>query len=217
MKKIFCINGSPRKNGSTAELLAEAARGAEKAGAESQIIHLADIPNDGCHSCFACKSRRGKYRGRCGWKDDMQLILDKLINSDGIILGTPVYFGRESGLMYCFEERLFYPALRYAEGFPSQAVKKIPLGFIYTMNASADAMKERGYIDTLAISQGYGERLFGYKPLVLYSNDTLQFTDYEKYDVDAFSLPHKLKVREEQFPLDKKAAEEMGERIAKTE
>ena len=57
MTKALFINGSPRKNGNTAQLLKRAMDGAREAGAEVELVNLYDrsLNYKGCMSCFACK------------------------------------------------------------------------------------------------------------------------------------------------------------------
>ena len=62
MTKALFINGSPRKNGNTAQLLKRAMDGAREAGAEVELVNLYDrsLNYKGCMSCFACKLKGGK-------------------------------------------------------------------------------------------------------------------------------------------------------------
>lgn len=85
--KILGLSFSPRKNGNTMILLDEALKGAKQEGAEVELYSVADKtikPCDGCRSC--------SKTGICHIKDDMQGLYDKLLESDGIIFGSPVYF-----------------------------------------------------------------------------------------------------------------------------
>ena len=63
MKALF-VNGSPRKEWTTAQMLERAMQGAEDAGAEVEMVHLYEDAFKGCISCFACK-RRGPRRMDC--------------------------------------------------------------------------------------------------------------------------------------------------------
>ena len=71
MKAIF-INGSPRKNKNTAQMLEAAMKGAEEAGAEVEMIHLYGLNYKGCMSCFLCKRKGNTANGLCGFKDELQ-------------------------------------------------------------------------------------------------------------------------------------------------
>ncbi|MCK4985328.1 MAG: flavodoxin family protein, partial [Desulfobacterales bacterium] len=137
--KVIAFNGSPRKKWNTATLLEKALEGAASQGAETELIHLYEIDFKGCISCFACKTKGGKSYGRCAVEDDLRPILKKVLQADAIILGSPIYFGTVSGEMRSFMERLLFPYRPYAdERDPRQSLfpKKIPTGFIYTMNVT---------------------------------------------------------------------------------
>jgi len=84
--KILGLSCSPRKSGNTAILLEEALSGAQQEGAETELFSVSgkDIrPCDGCWTCFGT--------GECHIKDDIQVLLLKMVEADGIIFGTPVY------------------------------------------------------------------------------------------------------------------------------
>lgn len=81
MKKIIAINGSPRRNGNTAELLQHALRGAADAGAETELVHLYSLNFKGCLSCFYCK-RKDKEHGVCAVKDDLSPVIERVKEAD---------------------------------------------------------------------------------------------------------------------------------------
>ena len=111
---VIGINGSPRKHGNTATLLEHALKGAESEGAETELVHLYDLEYTGCTSCFACKTLGGKSYGRCAVKDGLTPLLKKIEkDADAIILGSPIYFGTDTGMMRSFLERLIFPYLTY--------------------------------------------------------------------------------------------------------
>ncbi|HEY8889015.1 MAG TPA: flavodoxin family protein [Clostridium sp.] len=212
--KLIAINGSPRKDKNTATLLKRALEGATSQGAETELIHLYDQNYKGCISCFACKIKNGKSYGKCAVKDDLTLILEKVANADAIILGSPIYFGAVTGGMRSFIERFMFPYLVYDKSYSSLFGRKIPTGFIYTMNVTDKKMKDVGYEQSLKFVENSMERLFGsFESLIV--NDTYQFDDYSKYVVTSFDEKKKSQVREEQFPKDCKNAFDMGVRFVK--
>jgi multimeric flavodoxin WrbA len=85
--KILGLSCSPRKNGNTMLLLGEALSGARQEGAEIELYSVADKDIKPCDGCRACAKT-----GECPIKDDMQALYGKLLEADGIIFGTPVYF-----------------------------------------------------------------------------------------------------------------------------
>ncbi|WP_421077754.1 flavodoxin family protein [Methanothermococcus sp. Ax23] len=85
--KIIGICGSPR-NGNTSFLIKEALKSAEEEGAETEFISLSDKELNPCIACEVCKQE-----GECVIMDDINEILEKMKEADGIIIGSPVYFG----------------------------------------------------------------------------------------------------------------------------
>ena len=218
MKKIIAINGSPRKNGNTAEVLAHALKGAQESGAETELIHLADLEFSGCKSCFACKLKGGRSYGKCALKDDLSPVLEKILACDGLLVGSPVYFGGETGLCRNLIERLFFPVLRYDPAYTSLAPKKIPLAFVYTMNVPEERLAEFHYPEHLGVVPEFGARLLkSSSPEVLYVCDTFQFDDYARYDAPLFDAEHKKTVRATRFPDDCRKAFELGRKLVATD
>ncbi len=213
--KVLAFNGSPRKNWNTATLLNKALEGAALQGAETEMIHLYDLNYKGCKSCFACKTKDGKSYGKCPVKDDLTAIYKKVEEADAIIFGSPIYFGRISGEMASFMERLLFPYLSYSKTGPTLFPKKINTGFIYTMNVSEDEEKLKLYggKQNWTTNEHALQRIFGASES-LCSFDTYQFNDYSKVDVTIFDPKMKAKRREEEFPKDCAKAFDMGVRFA---
>ncbi|KGK82716.1 flavodoxin [Desulfosporosinus sp. HMP52] len=216
--KVYAINGSPRKNKNTATLLLKALDGVKESvigkEIETEIINLYDLNYTGCKSCFACKKLSGASYGKCGLKDDIHEILKKLSEADGLIFGSPIYFGTITGQLQSFLERLLFPYLVYDENYSSIPPKKMPTAFIYTMNAPEVVMNQIGYLKTFNNIESAIEHIFT-KPLVMYSNNTYQFDDYSKYKSNAFSEEAKAAHRKIQFPLDCQKAFELGANLIK--
>jgi len=211
--KIIAINGSPRKNWNTATLLQEALEGAASQGAETTLVHLYDLSFKGCHSCFACKTKGGKSYGTCAVKDDVSLILKKIREVDGLILGSPIYFGTVSGEMKSFMERLLFSVLAYTDPPVSLFPRKIQTGFVYTMNATEEQLNTYRIERHVALNESYLKRIFGASESLL-CFDTYQFDDYSKVVADRFDPEKKARRREEVFPKDCEKAFQMGVRFA---
>ena len=214
MVKVLSINGGPRKNWNTDTLLQKALEGAKSVGAQTEAVHLYDLNFKGCTSCFACKRKNSKYVGHCAMKDDLSGILEKVLESDVLFLGSPIYFGNVTGLMRSFLERLLFSNLSYNEGHRSVYPGKLSSGFIYTMNVPEEFLQRVNYEalfeqtkNTLQLLNGTSEYLI--------SADTYQFDDYSKYDASMFNEKHKSQVKAEQFPLDCQKAFAMGARLAR--
>lgn len=207
--KVLAINGSPRKTWNTATLLTRALKGADSKGAETELIHLYDLDFKGCTSCFACKMLGGKSLGRCGYKDALTPILQKVEQIDALILGSPIYFGLETGVLRCFMERLLFQYLQYAIPPKMLFKKKIKTGFVYTMNVPEEIGKNIGYEDHFKSNQQVLSMVFGHSEYIA-SYETLQFEDFSKVESSMFDVPQRIKRHEEIFPLDCAKAFEMG-------
>lgn len=216
--KVYAINGSPRKNKNTATLLQRALDGVKESAKdkeiETEIINLYDLNYTGCKSCFACKRLGSASYGKCAIKDDIYEVLEKLSQADGIIFGSPIYFGNITGQLQSFLERLLFPNLVYDKNYSTIAPKKMPTAFIYTMNVQEEFMDKAGYLSTFNKIESTLGRIFT-KPLVMYSNNTYQFDDYSKYESSAFSEEAKAEHRKIQFPLDCQNAFELGVNLIK--
>lgn len=215
--KIIIINGSPRKEWNTGTLLKHAFGGAVSQGAKAELIHLYDLNYKGCKSCFSCKTKGGKSYGRCVVKDDLRPLFKWIEEAaDALILGSPIYLGTVTGEMQSFLERLVFPYLTYTDPPGSLFPRKIPTGFIYTMGVTERQMRESGYPQRFATIERFLTRIFGSCESLM-SFDCYQFEDYSKVVAPRFDPVHKLKRRQEIFPLDCQKACDLGARFAKKE
>ena len=101
--KVTAFCASPRKNGNTALLIDEALAGAASAGARGEKIMLRKTDLRFCVGCRKCKDEG--YKGMCTVKDGMTGLYDKIIASDAIIIGFPIYTGRECAQLSTFLDR----------------------------------------------------------------------------------------------------------------
>jgi multimeric flavodoxin WrbA len=103
MNNILGVVGSPRKNGNTHIIVSKILEGAKNKGSDTELIFLDDLrilECDGCDVCFKGKN--------CIKMDDMNKIYPKIIKSDIIIFGTPVYWFGPTALMKAFLDRFVY-------------------------------------------------------------------------------------------------------------
>ena len=213
MVKALFINGSPRKNGNTAQLLKRAMDGAKEAGAEVELVNLYDrnLNYKGCMSCFACKLKGGK-KGVCSFKDDLLPILQKAVEADVLVCGSPNYCGYPSAALRAFMERMEFPAVNYSDYSKPTVMKRIHSATIYTMNCPNEDIYRQMHYDVLMDNAAQQLGVFG-PTEILRSYDTYQFQNYDRYDVATFSEVHKAEVRDSQFPKDMESAFELGVRL----
>ena len=211
---VMAFNGSPRKkNWNTVTLLNNALEGAASAGAETELIQLYDLNFSGCISCFSCKKISREKDGVCAVQDDLTSVLDRVRNTDALIIGTPVYYGAESASTRALLERLCFPYNKYSKDRKSLFPRRISTALIYTMNVGQELLGTLGYDRHFSITKTALERHFGTCELLL-CTDTLQFDDYSKYESEMFDTEAKIKRHAEVFPNDCKRAFELGVRVA---
>jgi multimeric flavodoxin WrbA len=88
--KVVAVNGSPRKKGNTSILINLVFEELEAEGIETELVQIGGRPIRGCLSCYKCFANKDC---RCSNdKDELNEILAKLVEADGIILASPVYF-----------------------------------------------------------------------------------------------------------------------------
>ncbi len=212
--KAIAINGSPRKSWNTATLLDKALEGAASVGAETERINLYDLQYKGCTSCFACIRNGSKFRGHCAMRDDLTPVLEKCMQSDLILLGSPIYLGDITSGTRAFLERLIFMNYSYEKERSTYFTGKINIGFLYDMNVPADMMKEVGY-DYLFQSHAAFSRVLNGTTENLIVNDTCQFNDYSKYEASIWDAEHKAEHKKTQFPQDCEKAFALGARLLK--
>lgn len=99
--KVIAVNGSARKDGNTAVLLRTVLEELQKAGAQTQLVQLAESGVRPCRACWACGGR-----GNCVHNDDAFCeIFEQMKTADAILLGSPVYSANVSAGMQALLER----------------------------------------------------------------------------------------------------------------
>jgi len=115
--KVLGIVGSPRKGGNTEILMRETLQTISQNGIEVETILLADKNIQPCNACLVCK----KKKNFCAIQDDFNPILEKIKKTDGLILGSPVYFGSATPNIKALIDRVGY-VFRNGENFLERKV-----------------------------------------------------------------------------------------------
>lgn len=206
MKKIVIMDGGPRRNMNTAKMLESVARGAESAGAEVKTVRLYDMVYKGCISCMACKLK-GKASNVCKYKDALAPVLEEIAQADGLVLGSPIYFGEVTSQMRAFLERLAFPWLSYND-YSLTAPKQIPVLLVTTMNGTPERNNSNGFGSMeYCITAALGE------PQRLTAYNTYQVANYGNYELAGFSEKAKQQWRDEHWEEDLQKAFEAGKKI----
>jgi len=104
--KVLAFNASPRVGGNTDVLIDETLHGARDAGAASvEKIMLQKIKLNFCIGCEKCQGP--DWKGFCSQKDDVNILFQKMADSDAIIIGFPIYMGRQCGHLCTFFDRWY--------------------------------------------------------------------------------------------------------------
>jgi multimeric flavodoxin WrbA len=129
--RIIAINGSPRKQGNTSNIVRAMLEGAASTGAETTEVRLHDIDLKGCMGCLSCRQNPGI----CKQQDDLSPYLDALKSCNGYIIGSPIYMYHVTGQMKIFVDRAYslYISREHEPGLYDSA---LPKGKTYAMVTS---------------------------------------------------------------------------------
>ena len=209
MKKIIIIDGGPRRGMNTAQMLQHFAEGAQSVSDDVEVktVRLYDMDFKGCMSCMVCKIK-GKASNICKFKDALTPVLEEIAQADGLVLGSPIYFGDVTGKMRIFLERLAFPWLSYND-YSMTAPKPMPVVLIETMNGTADRNNSQGYGSMeYCIARALGE------PEHLIAYNTYQVKDYSRFELAGFSEEAKRQYRDAHWQEDLQKAFDAGRRMA---
>lgn len=204
MAKIIIIDGGPRKNFNTALMLQKFAEGARAVSCDIGVktVRLYELDYKGCMSCMACKIK-GKASNICKFKDALTPVLEEIAQADGLVLGSPIYFGDVTGQMRTFLERLAFPWLSYND-YSLTAPKML----IETMNGTKEMNNDNGYGSMeYCISWALGN----FEKLIAYN--TYQVKNYDRFELAGFSEEAKRQYRDEYWEEDLRKAYEAGKKM----
>lgn len=121
MTTMLCLCGSPRKGGNTDLLMESVMAGAAEHGISARKVYVADLLIHGCDACEACKTGTQE----CVVEDDMTPLYQDILDSDILLIGTPVYWFGPSAQLKAVIDRLF--AFADAPGWSPLAGKRAVL------------------------------------------------------------------------------------------
>ena len=137
-------------------------------------------------------------------------VLEEIAQADGLVLGSPIYFGDVTGQMRTFLERLAFPWLSYND-YSMTAPKRMPVVLLETMNGLPNRNNSQGFGSMeYCIANALGQ------PDKLYAYNTYQVKNYANFELGGFSEEAKRKYREEHWEEDLQKAFEAGKRMAET-
>src|ERR1035437_743106 len=89
--KVVGFNGSPRPEGNTAQAIGIVFEEIRKEGIQTELVNIGTKKLSGCIACFKCRANKDKKCVTSG--DPMNEYIAKMDDADGIIIGSPVYYG----------------------------------------------------------------------------------------------------------------------------
>ena len=110
--KVLGLVGSGRKDGNTNTLVDKILEGAKTNGYETNKVFLADLKISPIGDCTACRKA-----GRCNIEDDFDALMEKVLESDCVIFGIPLYWFGPSAQMKAFIDRWVCRMVLDEEGF----------------------------------------------------------------------------------------------------
>jgi multimeric flavodoxin WrbA len=156
---------------------------------------------------MACKIK-GKASNVCKFRDALTPALEDIADADGLVLGSPIYFGDVTGQMRTFLERLAFPWLSYND-YSMTAPKRMPVVLMETMNGLPERNNSNGYGSMeycLKAALGEPERLIAY--------NTYQVKNYDRFELASFSEEAKRQWRDEHWEQNLQQAFDAGKRMA---
>ena len=156
--KVLLINGSPRQKGCTYTALCEVASTLEKNGVETELFHIGIAPLRGCIACAVCREL-----DKCVYDDDIcNELIAKMLEADGIVIGSPVYFSAPNGALCALLDRVFYSSMNKFIHKPAACVLSCRRG---GASAAFDRLNKYFTISQMPIvSSQYWNAVHGSKP-----------------------------------------------------
>ncbi|HCB93630.1 MAG TPA: flavodoxin family protein [Selenomonas sp.] len=101
--KVMLVNGSPHAKGNTALALDEMCKVFAEEGVETELVHIGNQAIRGCMGCGGCYQK-----GKCVFDDAVNATAKLFEESDGLVLGTPVYYASANATLVAYLDRLFF-------------------------------------------------------------------------------------------------------------
>ena len=157
MAKILLLNGSPHEHGCSYTALNEVAGVLNKNGVETEIMWVGTKAINGCIDCGKCAET-----GRCVFNDLVNQIIDRLDEFDGIVVGSPVYYGGASAQVCCILDRLCFCASPRLKGKLAAAVVSCRRG---GASAAFDRLNKYFLLNNMTVVPSqYWNQVHGFTP-----------------------------------------------------
>ncbi len=164
-RKIIAIVGSYRKGGIIGSAVDAILRAAAEKGAETETIYLIDQHIEFCTNCRKCTQTEGLQRGKCVQNDDLGMLLDKIEQADGLVIGAPTNFFNVTAVTRRFIERLIcYACWPWGQKGPAVRSREKRKKAVLVTSSAMPALLGRFFTGSIRILKITAETL-GAKPI----------------------------------------------------
>ena len=132
--KTIVINAGPKRKDVNAQLAQSALNGAESVGADVEYVDLYKLDLSGCRACMICK--RDEDVCKCFWKDELSPLIERIFDSDALLIVVPIFFSNPSSHYIAFLERLIFSLVSFQTG--NKFKGKVNAGLFYTVEYPLD-------------------------------------------------------------------------------
>lgn len=205
--KTIVINAGPKRKGVNAQIMKSAKKGAESVGSEVEYVDLYKLDLSGCRTCQICKNDEDVCK--CYWRDEISPLIERILDCDCLLVGTPIFFSSPSSHYMALLERLIYCIVSFKTR--NKFKGKVNVGLFYTINYPEDYF-EKSVRPLLKKSEGMLKMLHGEVEIRSFGNI---FRDDYKNASESLELEEKLRLKEEQLDADLDAAFDVAARLAK--
>lgn len=160
--KALCIIGSPKEHGNTALVVDKVIEGMDKRGIEITRFVLGSINMNFCKGCKSCYQTK-----QCVQRDDVGIILEKLLSADIILVASPSYWGDVTGHLKAFIDRCL-PLCNTIDGKTPVPIGKV--GISVAIRAGKSKGENQHIIDTI-------EHFFGHLEIKPVARLTIEGVD----------------------------------------
>lgn len=155
--KVLLVNGSPHPQGGTWQALSLVEEALHEKGIETEWFWIGNKSVRGCIDCRKCAETY-----RCAFSDDVcNKLIESILKSDGLIIGTPVYFAAPSGALCALLDRVFYAASTHGGLFRGKPAAAIASCIRSGANSAIDRLnKYFTFSEMPIVSSSYWNMLF---------------------------------------------------------
>ena len=119
--KVLGLVASPNREGRTQDAVRHALAGAAESGAVTELAYLDDYSSPPCRDCHPWTCR---MTHRCAYDDRglFGVLSSKVLAADGVVFGSPVYYGIASEFFYDFAQKMHRTQANLANGVPALGI-----------------------------------------------------------------------------------------------